>query len=235
MKDENECLNNELVLALNEVSLVKVFSGEIHMADMLASVSAAAIDIASVVDSSGEEGRKELVALGRKINKTKDVIDDFGKGLVADKKKALKVIDDQRKEARDSLDALRAEILKPVTDYKEKLAKEIADAAAAEQYLVDWEEALRENEFFNLRRQAAKNAEDARVAKAALELASKMNRPFVVQPGQIANTLTITPERKKEVHRELLEEVCQWVNREDATHLVFNIVQGNVKSLKIIY
>lgn len=70
-------------------------------------------------DASTDEGRKELRKIGAMINKSRDFVDDAGKKIVAELKEMPKKIDANRKAFRDDIDALRAKVIKPLTDYEE--------------------------------------------------------------------------------------------------------------------
>lgn len=72
-----------------------------------------------VLSVETEQGRKEIKALGRKINATSSAIDDIRKSLVEDQKRELAIIDAGGKFIRDHLGALRQEVLKPLNDWQE--------------------------------------------------------------------------------------------------------------------
>lgn len=84
-----------------------------------------------VADVTTERGRKEIASLAMRVSKSKVVIDNAGKGLVEDWKKQASAVDKERKRARDTLDALRDECRKPLTDYEAAEAKALAAAEAA--------------------------------------------------------------------------------------------------------
>lgn len=69
-------------------------------------------------DITTEKGRKELASFAFKIAKTKTAIDGIGKDQVSDAKKAIKEIDNKRKFARDTLDEIKEEVRKPLTDFE---------------------------------------------------------------------------------------------------------------------
>tara|TARA_R110000772_G_scaffold78559_1_gene168540 strand:+ start:2342 stop:3391 length:1050 start_codon:yes stop_codon:yes gene_type:complete len=71
------------------------------------------------LDVTTEAGRKEIASVAYKVAKSKTAIDDQGKELVSGIKEEAKKIDSERKKARDYLDALKAEIRQPLTDFEE--------------------------------------------------------------------------------------------------------------------
>lgn len=89
-------------------------------------------------DLSTVAGRAKTASVAYKVSLFKGRLDGLGKGLVADKKKKLKVIDDSRKAMREALDAIRDEARKPLTDWEEKeerRGQKHRDAIAAIRFL----------------------------------------------------------------------------------------------------
>lgn len=75
------------------------------------------------IDASTPAGRKEAISLAAQVRSSKVFIDEAGKSLVAGIKEQAKVIDAQRKDARDRLDALAETVRRPATEW------ELAEAA----------------------------------------------------------------------------------------------------------
>ncbi len=89
-------------------------------------VSAVENEVRSIVpDISTAAGRKEIISRAAAVSKSKVVLEEMGKTLVADWKNKAKLVDADRKIMRDRLDALRDETRKPVTDWEEAAAKRI--------------------------------------------------------------------------------------------------------------
>jgi len=65
-------------------------------------------------------GRKSIISLAAKISRTKTHLDRVGKDLVTEWKHNAKLVDQDRKKARDTLDALRDKIRAPVTEWENK-------------------------------------------------------------------------------------------------------------------
>ena len=80
-----------------------------------------------VLDASTADGRKRIASLARKIASSKTTLDDMGKSLTEEWKTKAKVVDNERKYARDQLDVLRDEIRAPLTEW-EKADEERATA-----------------------------------------------------------------------------------------------------------
>jgi len=115
-------------MPLTDLNPVELFSPESKSLDTLLSDIAAEAK-ATVQDVTTEEGRKEIASVAYKVARSKTAIDDVGKNHAAEMKKAIKIIDARRKFARDTLDALKLEIRKPLDDY------EAAEAARIESHV----------------------------------------------------------------------------------------------------
>lgn len=72
-----------------------------------------------VFDVTTETGRKRIASVAHQIARSKTFLDDKGKDMVEDWKKQSKIVDAERKYARDALEALKEEIRKPLTDWEQ--------------------------------------------------------------------------------------------------------------------
>ena len=77
-------------------------------------------------DVTTKKGRDEIRSLAYKVAQSKTALDDLGKDMVSDAKEKVKVVDGQRKKARDFLDALKAEVRQPLTDYEQRESRRVA-------------------------------------------------------------------------------------------------------------
>lgn len=104
---------------------------------------------AQAVELSGDinikKNRTALSSLARTVASAKVSIDDTGKSLVEDAKAKIKIVDNNRKNVRDSLDALRDEIRKPVTDWEEAKKAEEAAIEAEKALIKTLSQAIDEN------------------------------------------------------------------------------------------
>lgn len=82
---------------------------------------------AAELDIATPDSRKAIASLAFKVAKSKTFIDGQRKSLVEDEKKRLKAIDREGARIWDELEALQAEVRKPLTDWenrdKERIAK----------------------------------------------------------------------------------------------------------------
>lgn len=167
---------SEALIPLESVNAVEVFTGG-GLDDLLARIRAEAVTLVPNVKTVA--GRKEIASIAYKVSRSKTAIDDAGKALVADLKKQTGDIDSARKKARDTLDALRDEVRKPLTDWEEEQARiererveaEKRDRAAAEEARLA--EIARREEEIRAREEAVRAAEEAERQRVAAEQAER--------------------------------------------------------------
>lgn len=88
-----------------------------------------------VADVATKEGVSQIKSCARQIASAKTKIDNLGKQVVAELKKLPGVIDYNRRNFRDKMEALQAEIRRPVTEIEEREA-EIDRIKAVHQQLI---------------------------------------------------------------------------------------------------
>ena len=76
-------------------------------------------------DISTAKGRAEIKSMAAKIATSKVTIDNLGKDVVSEWKEKSKLVDAERKKARDELDDLKEEVRKPLTDWEEREEKRL--------------------------------------------------------------------------------------------------------------
>ncbi len=126
----------ELVV-LEQLKPLEIFTPE-GTSDILEKIKKEARSHA--LDISTDKGREQIRSLAYKIARSKTLLDDMGKDLVADQKKQISLIDAERKRIRDELDDLKEEIRAPLTEWEEK---EKSRVAAQETALLEFDAALR--------------------------------------------------------------------------------------------
>jgi colicin import membrane protein len=108
--------------------------------------------------------RKEIASFAYKIAQSKTFLDGLGKDLVAEQKAKIKLVDAERKRARDFLDAEKDRARKPLTDWEAEEAEREEKRRQEMLYLMDWDEALVMDDLFNREREIKrKEAEFARI------------------------------------------------------------------------
>jgi colicin import membrane protein len=100
-------------------------------------------------DVETEKGRKEIASFAYKIAQSKTYIEKAGKELVSGMKAKAKLIDNERKRSRDTLDQWRDEVRKPLSDWETIEAKKEEKRREYEIYKLDWDEALGMDDLFN--------------------------------------------------------------------------------------
>lgn len=167
---------SDALIPLESVNAVEVFTGG-GLDDLLARIRTEAVTLVPNVKTVA--GRKEIASVAYKVSRSKTAIDDAGKALVADLKKQTGDIDSARKKARDTLDALRDEVRKPLTDWEEEQARiereraEAEERARAEAEAARLAEIARREEEIRAREEAVRAAEEAERQRAAAEQAER--------------------------------------------------------------
>ena len=117
-------MENNALVVVEKLNPVEIFQ-EGGMPKVLREIEAKATAIVADVETDG--GRKEIASVAYKVARSKTLIDDIGKAMVADWKKKAKVVDEVRKEARDFLEALKDRVREPLTTWEkeqERIQKE---------------------------------------------------------------------------------------------------------------
>ena len=108
-------MDNNSLVAAEKLDVAVIFS-EKGMTKLLDEIQAKVNTY--VTSTETEQGRKEIASLAYKITRSKTLIDDLGKSVVIGWKKKAKIIDNQRKIARDYLDDLKARTRQPLTEWE---------------------------------------------------------------------------------------------------------------------
>jgi len=123
-------MSTELAIIEN-LELVPFFTKGESVDDILAKIKDEAM--AHVPDVSSGKGRKAITANITKVKNSKTYLEDNGKKLSAEHKLIPGVIDANRKKVKDFLNALQADLRKPLTDWEEEQARIKAEKLAVEE------------------------------------------------------------------------------------------------------
>lgn len=110
-------MNNELIVIPKETAL-EVFTTAKGLDPIIEKIKAEALSM--VPDISTKKGRDAIASNAAKVSRSKTYLDGIGKELVDKLKEQPKLIDAERKRVRDTLDALRDEVRKPLTEWEER-------------------------------------------------------------------------------------------------------------------
>lgn len=91
---------------------------------------------AEAPDLSTATGRARIASIAHKVARSKTTLDDAGKKLGDDARKQIAAIDAERRKIRDRLDALKAEVRAPLTEWE---ASRETQNARIEAVWVGWE------------------------------------------------------------------------------------------------
>lgn len=210
-----------------------------------------------VIDGSTEDGRKELRKVGAEINKVVDVIDGHGKEIVDILKAKPKQIDAGRKLIKDQLAELRAEIIKPVTDYDDKQKR----IKAEEQAKIEAQRKAEQEELERLRAEKAQREREAQLIeqaanKAKLEAENKAREAELAlqrereenerkERERLANEQrkadeearrSADVEHRRKINRQILESLMNFgIAEETATDIVKLLATNKIPNVTINY
>lgn len=104
------------LISVEKINALEVFNG-----GMLPIIDEIHKKVAVLIpDVTTAKGRKEIASMANKIARSKTLLDEVGKNLVADWKAKAKIVDDNRKLMRDKLDALKESTRAPLTAWEEQ-------------------------------------------------------------------------------------------------------------------
>lgn len=105
------------LVVIEPTTAVALFTEGQGIAELLADIRQKATSL--VPDITTTKGRKEIASVAYAVAKTKTYLEGFGKELTDKYKEIPKRIDANRKQIRDTLDALKDEVRAPLTQYEE--------------------------------------------------------------------------------------------------------------------
>ena len=112
------------LVVIEPTTAVALFTEGQGIGELLADIRQKATSL--VPDITTPKGRKEIASIAYAVAKTKTYLEGFGKELAGKYKEIPKRIDANRKQIRDTLDALNNEVRAPLTQYEEAEAARVA-------------------------------------------------------------------------------------------------------------
>ncbi|MFA7819345.1 hypothetical protein [Aeromonas dhakensis] len=104
------------LVVIEPTTAVALFTEGQGVAELLADIRLKATSL--VPDTSTAKGRKEIASIAHAVARTKTYLDGLGKEQTDKYKEIPKRIDANRKQIRDTLDALKDEVRAPLTQYE---------------------------------------------------------------------------------------------------------------------
>jgi len=123
-------MEDELIV-VEKLNPVELFQNDGGMESVLTDIETKALAVVTSVET--EKGRKEIASLANRVARSKTLIDNIGKLMVADWKAKAKKVDAGRKRARDFLDTLKKTVRAPLTEWEAIEAKRKAEEEEREQ------------------------------------------------------------------------------------------------------
>ena len=114
-------LDDYSVIVVDQERLQAFFSDGKNLDDVYGRVEKMAKGL--VADPTTKEGASQIKGAARQLASVRVKVDNLGKQVVAELKKLPGVIDDNRKAFREKMEALQAEIRRPVTEIEEREAE----------------------------------------------------------------------------------------------------------------
>ncbi|MEV3839418.1 hypothetical protein [Aeromonas dhakensis] len=125
MTEQAKTDNTQAQLVVIEPSTaVALFTEGQGIAELLADIRQKATSL--VPDTSTAKGRKEIASIAHAVARTKTYLDGLGKEQTDKFKEIPKRIDANRKQIRDTLDALKDEVRAPLTQFEEAETARVA-------------------------------------------------------------------------------------------------------------
>lgn len=112
------------LVVIEPTTAVALFTEGQGVAELLADIRQKATSL--VPDTTTAKGRKEIASIAHAVARTKTYLDGLGKEQTDKFKEIPKRIDANRKQIRDTLDALKDEVRAPLTQFEEVEAGRVA-------------------------------------------------------------------------------------------------------------
>lgn len=189
---------NQLVV-IEPSKAYDVFTTPNGLVELLAKIDHDALAVAP--DLSTATGRKAIASNAYRVAQTKTYLDNLGKEITDKLKELPKLVDANRKYARDTLDALRDKVRQPLTDWEEEQER-IAAAKKAEEEAAKLREEIERCHELALFMNAEFDREQEEKRKAA-ELARIEHERRIAE--EAAERARIEAEAKAKAEREEME------------------------------
>jgi colicin import membrane protein len=185
---------NQELIPVQSINVPQLFTDRQKVEFLLSEIRNKAME--HEPDLSTPRGRKEIASNSYKVSQSKTWLIGVGKEysetLKASVAQTLAMAEQSRLNCKlisETLDALRDEVRKPLTDFETAEAARIEAERAEAAYLQDWDNALAEDDLFNRRREIErKEAELAKqeVERKAKEEAERLERERKEREARIA-------------------------------------------------
>jgi len=168
-------VENEIIVIDNELAIKKFKDKTLEL--FLKDVEKDALNFVGSTDT--DKDRKLIISKAASVGKIKTTIEKAKKTLTEEARAFVTSVNAQGKMSFDFLTNLQAEVRKPVTEYEEAEKLRIEEERKAAEYIIDHEDALKEDELYDLRKEkelreeADRKKEETRIAKEEAEAEEK--------------------------------------------------------------
>lgn len=105
-----------LLVVPDSIKATEIFSDRTKLDGIIETVRVAVSG--HVPDTTTAKGRSAITSLAYKVTRSKTLVDDMGKELVAEMKRQVAAVDAERRYLRESLDTIRDEVRKPLDEWE---------------------------------------------------------------------------------------------------------------------
>lgn len=194
-------VKTDLMIPAEKINILQLFSDKNLIESMIIAVSKKARE--HNPDLSSESSRKAIASNAYLVSRTKTFLEKPAKDLSSKKKEALKkeieTIDGCRKLWCESLDSLRDEVRKPLTDWENSENERIEREKAEAEFLSDWDDAIHENDLFDRQREIERKESELRrqeEERKAKEEAERFERERKEREERIAKEAAEAAEKR---------------------------------------
>lgn len=114
--NDQSTIDTSTALALPDAKELPSLFTDNKIGEILDRIKSDALAVAPDVSTS--RGRKDIASLAHKVARSKTALDNAGKQLTEEARKQIEAVNAQRRQVRDDLDALKAQVRKPLEDWE---------------------------------------------------------------------------------------------------------------------
>lgn len=223
---------------MNQLALIeKMAPTEIYSANTIDSILIKIKEEVAEIqpDLTTVKGRKEIASLAYKVTQSKTFMDNCGKKLGEEHKKALDAINSERKKVRDTLEDLAEQVRKPLTEWELKEENRIKEhrrllvemPAIAGSVGLDWQimDTAKMDEYLDQIQKIGSRDWEEFANEAAVVLNSALDKIETSitrrkeYDAQQTELIRLREEKAKRDHEQLIKEQEEKIKKENAVRI----------------